>query len=426
MKDSLPNMNDDELDKLFREAAEEHDAAGNGEISSGRKEEAWEKLQEKLDAPPPEFKEENAAKNRNTWKLLLLLFLLIITGIFFRHFTTRKTVISSSSPTNTNQLSSQTNTDKSERKVVQGANINITHAATLTAPVRANSNVAFAMEGKVKNNQPLKSSQGIQQPLLTFMLAPVSYIPKIADNMIEMSNMQLPETTDLLVSFQYNHESLNPVKAGISTTSTSSMHPENKSLNVKIPHWYLGLSMGPEWSSASGEGWGTGVDGGLSVGYRLNKKWTFETGIFAGKKIYTALPYNYNPLDNSWRNYNVESINANCLLLEMPLNVDYTIWSNTKHFIYAGAGLSSTLMHHEAYTYNIKTNTGYTTYQEEMYNKERQLFSLLNVSAGYERTWSHFSFGAAPYVKIPLTGIGYGRVKLFSTGIQFTLKYGFK
>lgn len=425
MKNLLPNMNDEELDKLFRKASEETDAANSGKISSARKEEAWEKLQEKLDAPLPESNEDNAAKNRNTWKLLLLLFLLIITGIFFWHFTNRKAEISSLSATRTNQLSSQTNTDKSGKKVVQEASINPTHTAALTAPVRANSKVVFAVEGKAKNNQPLKSSPGIQQPLLTFMLAPVSYIPKITDNMIEMSNLQLSETADLPVSFQYNHDPLDTVKSAMSTTSTSSIHAENKSLRSKITHWYLGLSMGPEWSSASGEGWGTGVDGGLSIGYRLNKKWAFETGIFAGKKIYTALPYNYNPPDNTWRNYNVEDINANCLLLEMPLNVDYTIWSNTKHFIYAGAGFSSTLMHHEAYTYNIKTNTGYTTYQEEKYNQERQLFSLLNLSAGYERTWSHFSFGVAPYVKIPLTGIGYGRVKLFSTGVQFSLKYGF-
>jgi hypothetical protein len=115
------------------------------------------------------------------------------------------------------------------------------------------------------------------------------------------------------------------------------------------------------------------------------------------------------------------------MIIELPLNVNYTIWSEKGNAISIGTGLSSTWMHHEAYTYNIKTNTGaWEKYQEEMYNKEHQLFSILDFSAGYQRNWKNLSFGISPYVKIPLNGIGYGRVKVLSTGIHISFKYGLK
>jgi len=47
---------------------------------------------------------------------------------------------------------------------------------------------------------------------------------------------------------------------------------------------------------------------------------------------------------------------------------------------------------------------------------------VLNLSGGYTRQLnSTFSVSAEPYVEIPLTGIGKGKVHLNSGGILFTI-----
>jgi hypothetical protein len=46
----------------------------------------------------------------------------------------------------------------------------------------------------------------------------------------------------------------------------------------------------------------------------------------------------------------------------------------------------------------------------------------LKLSAGYEKKLSSKIFlTAEPYLNLPLTGIGYGKVKLYSAGILFSL-----
>jgi hypothetical protein len=51
-------------------------------------------------------------------------------------------------------------------------------------------------------------------------------------------------------------------------------------------------------------------------------------------------------------------------------------------------------------------------------------FSVLNLSVGYERQVSrNFSVQAEPFFKQPLSGVGFGKVKLNTTGIFLSVKY---
>jgi hypothetical protein len=43
--------------------------------------------------------------------------------------------------------------------------------------------------------------------------------------------------------------------------------------------------------------------------------------------------------------------------------------------------------------------------------------------AGYEHSWKNFSIQAMPYLKIPLQDIGMGEMDLWSSGLQFSVKY---
>jgi hypothetical protein len=220
--------------------------------------------------------------------------------------------------------------------------------------------------------------------------------------------------------------------AAVSGDSVSSLKAASKAagkreLSSKAMHWTIGITVGPDWSSVAARGWGTGIGGGLTLGYRLNDRWALSTAVLVDKKIYNAVPNDYNPPDNTWRNYDVQHIDANCIVVDVPLDLSYTLWSKPHHRVLLTTGLSSFWMDKEEYTYHYKTAGGYPDqWSEELYGKNNHLFSILNLSAGYQRSWNHISFEVAPYVKIPLHGIGYGRVKLLSTGVHFTLGYGLK
>ena len=111
-------------------------------------------------------------------------------------------------------------------------------------------------------------------------------------------------------------------------------------------------------------------------------------------------------------------------MIDIPLNVDYYFAQKRKHGWLISAGLSSYLMKKESYDYFYKTPAG-QTYNKDwtISNKNKHFFSVLDVSAGYEYLLNkRFSLAVQPYIDVPLTGIGAGKVKLNSAGILFTLK----
>ena len=80
-------------------------------------------------------------------------------------------------------------------------------------------------------------------------------------------------------------------------------------------------------------------------------------------------------------------------------------------------------MNTEKYKYFYKyTSTGPTVSKERTFNNENDhFFSVLTLSAGYRRQLSKSMFlTAEPYLKLPLSGVGFGKVKLNSTGVLFT------
>jgi hypothetical protein len=83
-------------------------------------------------------------------------------------------------------------------------------------------------------------------------------------------------------------------------------------------------------------------------------------------------------------------------------------------------------MKKETYEYYYKNSWGQLqSYMRTYKNENSHLFSVINLSGGYQYHFTNrFSLMAEPYIKIPASGIGAGKVKLNSTGILFTI--GFK
>ena len=59
-------------------------------------------------------------------------------------------------------------------------------------------------------------------------------------------------------------------------------------------------------------------------------------------------------------------------------------------------------------------------------NENQHYFAIYNLSVGYQRSMGKQWFlEIEPFVKLPLTGVGFGEVDLWSTGASFSLKYNF-
>jgi hypothetical protein len=163
---------------------------------------------------------------------------------------------------------------------------------------------------------------------------------------------------------------------------------------------------------------------GAAIGYRINNRLGVQTGFYAGKKVYQAGPGDYKTKPGSYLSMvEIIRIGADCNIYEIPLSVRYDILAGKRSRIYAVSGLTSVIMKRETYDYHYRSNGMYRM-MDTTYNGNKHLFSVLNVSAGYEhRIFKTLHIQAEPYMNIPLSGIGEGKVKLYSAGLRAGIKY---
>jgi hypothetical protein len=164
---------------------------------------------------------------------------------------------------------------------------------------------------------------------------------------------------------------------------------------------------------------------GAGLSYDISKKLNIRTGFYLSKKIYSVSGDDYKIPPGSIGNYQyLESVEANCKVYEIPVKLAYSFGKIKNHSWFVSTGLSSYLMKKESYDYYYKTPSGQVYNKDwSISNKNKHFFSVLDISGGYQYSFnSQFSLIAEPYVNLPLTGIGAGKVKLNSGGILFTMQ----
>lgn len=165
---------------------------------------------------------------------------------------------------------------------------------------------------------------------------------------------------------------------------------------------------------------------GIQLGYRLSQKWSVITGVIYTKKNYTSPGEEFNPPKGTWLdNVTLDEVEGSCYMFDIPVNVRYDLNANGKSRYFLSTGLSTYLMKKEQYHYYYAYPNGSPGYRyRDLSSSDHHWFSILNVSAGFEKKLNkRFSIQAEPYLKIPLTGIGYGNLSLNSYGLYFLVKY---
>lgn len=169
-----------------------------------------------------------------------------------------------------------------------------------------------------------------------------------------------------------------------------------------------------------------GSDFGLMVTFEIAKNWSFSTGGIYAKKLYETGFNNYNPTKNIWDEYYPRSVNADCRVLDIPLNISYKFFNRKNTTISVGSGISSYIMLREDYRFTYDENDGNNPLAYHVVNENQHWLSVLNFQANVQqRLSSRLSIGLQPYMKIPLSNIGFAGVKLHSLGMAANLSWNF-
>jgi hypothetical protein len=161
---------------------------------------------------------------------------------------------------------------------------------------------------------------------------------------------------------------------------------------------------------------------GIGLSYQITKKLSIATGFGVSRKLYSADSADYKNQPWVAAAYKLKTVDANCLVYELPINLQYQFAQSKKATWLAIGGVSTYFMKSESYDYNYLY---YNMPRKSNYlieDKNNHLLSILNLAVGYRRQLGkQLSYQLTPFLKIPLTGIGEGKVNLYSAGLQLSL-----
>lgn len=187
----------------------------------------------------------------------------------------------------------------------------------------------------------------------------------------------------------------------------------------------LSLSIGPEFNSSSALiGGKKGFSAGLGLSLGIAKRIKLQTGLKYSIKDYGTEGYDY-AFANENAKWIVSHVDASCAVLEIPLQASLTVMDDHYRSIDLNAGMSSYFMLKEDYTFKYTAESGYQDRMQEFRNKNQHYFGVIDISATYymKLKKEKVSIGLEPYVKIPITGVGEGKVNLKSSGVALKLRY---
>ncbi len=162
---------------------------------------------------------------------------------------------------------------------------------------------------------------------------------------------------------------------------------------------------------------------GLGIGYRFNKRLSVQTGFYFGNKMYFAGANDYKLKPGSYV-AKLIGAEAECYIYDIPVTLRYDVLHKERYNLYFTTGISSIILKSETYDMHFFNSSGMYHRMTYTYKHHVGYFSILNLSLGYEHQLSKaLSVQAEPYLKLPLSGLGEGSVKLYSAGLQVSVKY---
>ncbi len=433
-------MWDDEINKRIKEAADQY--------HPGYNDDAWNKMEQMLDEHLPQQK-----NRRRIFYYFLLLAILICTGVYFGFNSTHKNEISHASSTSLPKnketaIKGETNTQpvkggitslteknqsdvknkSGETGVVSSTAVNKQKKGNLISINNERSSVKiFGKNNNSENEFLKKKNEFIKNKKLEKEEGQYTHNKdqgdKNQDAKKALPSLKITQITSVTESL--NNSRLTVTSKNTGVTPKSFTEKKAKTQKDILQRFGISFSAGPDVSGVDLEEAGkVTLSYGVGLRYNLSDKISLRTGFYVSKKIYSAEKKYYNVSNfTSADYYYLQSVDANCNVYEIPITVSYNFNKSKNHSWFVSTGLSSYLMKKEDYKYYYKYPSGITDDKSwSISNRNQHYFSVLDISGGYEyKVNKKLTLSAEPYLKLPLAGIGDGKIKLKSGGILFSV-----
>lgn len=453
-------LNDNELDRLSREAADQYDVEPS---TSG-----WELLEQRLDAELPQRRRRRGlllwwllagvlllggalwginAWNENKAKYGIVRNGKNITEIYKRNIIeesnrTREQVYEIGDPNSAARKKSPPANQTASNAVIGKLSDHVLSPAIssgrLSAAVR-NTPTNFSRQSRAKTKDaflpkhpdatqiPTKpssisyitSKQGLPDSIETVTSSNPVHTSSI-QNAPDVPGIKPTPQTSITDSTQQQPATVEPAQ-----TTTNKTKPLN--LSSRKGSFYLTAFAGLDFSNVKFSSAGrAGFNGGLQIGYYFTDRLSVNTALIFNSKNYKARGKDITP-KGPMAYYDIDKIEGGCSMFDIPLNIRYDLGIKTRSRYFISAGISSYLMNKEDYDYYFYNNAGYYSERNWKTNENSSyLFSIFNFSAGIEKQLGgKLQFQLEPYLKVPVQGVGHGEIRLNSFGINLGLKYPF-
>jgi hypothetical protein len=201
---------------------------------------------------------------------------------------------------------------------------------------------------------------------------------------------------------------------------------KNKQKNNTSRRMYYGLVVGSSIITIRDQQAGkAGFEVGAIGGYRFNNHFSIESGLlFANKYYQTSGEYfSLKKVGSSMpAGSKIMEVKSSSKIIQIPLHFRYDVFNARTHRLFLSSGISSYVLTREQNSYHILFNGTENMMYASYKKSHRYIAGSFDLSIGYEKDiGKKASLRIAPYLHLPLRGIGVGELQLKSTGLRFAL-----
>jgi hypothetical protein len=186
--------------------------------------------------------------------------------------------------------------------------------------------------------------------------------------------------------------------------------------------WFVRASIAPDLTTVGiDKPTKIGSNFGLTLEYQFARHWSVSTGAILSRKIYEGTDVEY---AFGASTVTADKMDGNCRVLDIPLNVYYYGNTGRRISFFAGVGVTSYLMLTEDYAYTVTNGYGTNVYKQNVSGENQDWFKQLNLSVGIQSRLSRrLWWQVEPFFKAPLAGVGEGKVSLATSGAFLSVRY---
>ena len=410
----MQSMSDDELDKLFKEAAQGFTVSEDPA--------AWNAMSSKLD------ERDRHAVIWKRWRLAFIGMLGITVGSIWVYnsaqdeIENKKTVASLPStakvitePTNTRKSATATTTESTALHI----EINKEKKTSEKNQQSQSEKSSIGQNSlKQKNQRSTNPDSKVEKAQINLSQVAITMAPGSAPDPAQQEKSNIEESGNFDSTFQAE------VMTTDSAFSDSTSKEQKQEQEQPRSRFSIKLALSPDFSSINFfTPYKPGINIGLLAGYDFNNRWSIFTGAVLSRKIYSSTEVDKSYSSGGY-NYTIDQLDGDCRVLDIPVNVYYSFFANHSFSIKAGLGLSSYLMLQEDYTYYVKKYYTTDVYYQNIDHQNNEWFQVMNVSILFQKKVSdRFYLELEPFYKAPLAGIGEGKVSLVSLGTFLTVRF---